>query len=326
MRLIAPAMLAFALGACDSQLANETTEFRVVEQTKDVPLFPLLSKDVPPPILVPTTGTLVRDGQCLFLDGPRGRALILWRAGSRLGQEGDALVVREGPTAARDPAPALVVGSEITGAGGVQTLTREQISRIAEPDPPESCGLRVAPLSMIEPGRPRTYGVDSVPGAGSSAPPPPPPPPPRTPPASSLQRTRDPSVEDVGSPHRIPAVADPREALFAFLIPRYQRSDGHQGKAICLSDTGPELLARLEVRYRGLHPSEACGWREGGVILKKTGEAALFMFAKVDCHRTKCAAEGGATYGNVGGEGIGYRMLHRGDGWSIQETGVGWIS
>lgn len=321
-RLIAPAMLALVLGACDSHAPSETAEFRVVEQINNMPNFPLLSNDAPPPILVPTTGTLVRDGQCLFLDGPQGRALILWRAGSRLGQEGDALVVREGPTAARDPAPTLVVGNEITGAGGVQTLTREQISRIAEPDPPESCGLRVVPLSMIEPGRPRTYQVDPPRRAVAIASSPPPPPPP--PPPSLTERAKEGGVPIVASTV-VRGFANPRTALLAHLVDYYRDREGYRGLPICIDAVGAQFEV-LKRRYPLLNAKDACEWRDGLVVRRDSGVTAMMLHAQVDCSGGACSGEGGYAIGNLGAASSAFRLVRRGNGWLIQKLGLEIIS
>lgn len=121
-------------------------------------------------------------------------------------------------------------------------------------------------------------------------------------------------------------IADPREALFAHLISEYRKSHFHGSKTFCLTDAGGELIARLDRRFDRIGPDRACGWKEGGVILKSSGESALFLHAKVDCRGSECAAEGGATYGNLGGESSGYRLRRKRNGWTLQKTGLSVIS
>lgn len=258
------------------------------------------------------SGTLTRIGPCLYLDTGARRDLIVWSADVKATRlDKSDWQINDLTTGQR-----FREGDFLQGGGGrlpenadLEELTPEEI--------PFECerGSAVQFHSVKKMPKPA-----SAPG-DAPAPPPPPPPPPsvihnvkKSPPARGF-----PEVTIIG-------IADAREALFAHVIGEYRKSDHFAGRTICLNDVSDALVARLDSRFGQIQPDRACGWQDGGVILESTGESALYVHAKVDCSGRECAAEGGATYGNLGGEGHGYRMRRKGNGWTLQKTGISWIS
>lgn len=125
------------------------------------------------------------------------------------------------------------------------------------------------------------------------------------------------------------AVSDaqgPREAVFLTVIDRFQAKPTYAPRALCLRNSDSELVALIASKRRNIFPEEACRWDEGGVVADETGEPAMFLHARIECANRDCAAEGGATYGNLGAEGFGFRLTLREEGWAIEELGISWIS
>ena len=257
------------------------------------------------------SGTLTRRGPCLYLDTGAQADLILWSDDVKAGRlDGTDWLVNDATTNQR-----FREGDFLQGGGGhlpetadLEALTPEEI--------PFECenGSAIQFHSVRKIAKPPR-------GDGPPDPPPPPPAPP-----SIIDQVKD-APPDLNFPKvTVAGMSDPREAMFAHLIGEYRSNDHHGPKTICLTDAPDALVARLDRRFGRIENDRACGWKDGGVILKASGESALFIHAKVDCSGRECAAEGGATYGNLGGEGNGYRMRRKGDGWTLQKTGLGWIS
>ena len=122
----------------------------------------------------------------------------------------------------------------------------------------------------------------------------------------------------------IAGITDPREALFAHVIGTYRKTGQFAERTICLAQADEALVANLDRRFGGIEPESSCGGKDGAVVLATSGESALFVHAKVDCDRAECTGEAGAIY--VGGEGHQYRLRRQGDGWTVRETGVSWVS
>jgi hypothetical protein len=135
-----------------------------------------------------------------------------------------------------------------------------------------------------------------------------------------------PACAPIADDNSIAGITNPREALFAHVIESYRKTEQFGRRTICLTQAEEDLVANLDRRFGDIEPESSCGWKDGAVILKASGENALLVHAKVDCDSGECTGEGGATYGNVGGEGHEYRMRRRGDGWTLRKTGMSWVS
>ena len=201
------------------------------------------------------------------------------------------------------------------------------VSRPAEP---------IAPLSEPAAPSPTTANVDQPPVRGlsvrpPSAPnpfPPPPPPPPSPPPSPSIIESVKGTGEDKlqGSSVLVEGANGPRESLFLHLVDTYRNAGSLRDRPICLHQLEADRVKRIARDAESVFGEDRCGWKDGGVILLDTGEPALFVHAAVDCSGHSCSAEGGATYGNLGAEGFGYRLRRTASGWTIRKAGIMWVS
>lgn len=258
------------------------------------------------------SGRLNRRGPCLYLHSAARSDLILW---------GDAV------TAARDDEHDWVIvdnttkqrfreGDRLVGGGGLLPDGLDIEARTPEEVPFECERSSALQLHSVEVGEP--------PGRNGGPPDPPPPPPA---PPSIIESVRDAPDQVAGFPtYRIRGISDAREALFVHVVGIYRDSDHFGTRPICLTDADTATVARVSERYGNVHPDTRCDWQGGGVVFNETGLPALYIHAKVRCGGGTCAGEGGATYGNLGGEGHGYRLKRLDDGWSVEQTGISWIS
>lgn len=303
---------AATLGACSAEQPEPVPEM-IAPATADPSVLPALLRDKSTAGMeAMMAGRLTRRGPCLYLDGGSRAVLILWGDDVRIARlDGEDWVVSNASTNQR-----FVEGDWLEGAGGYYPADRD-VRRLTEDSVPQDC-------RFVQSGQLHGARKASPPDAGDGPPPPPPPPPPAP---RIIDQVEQMTGGDNGFPSvRIRNVADPREALFIHALETYTDPSQYGGRHVCLSDTDAALLERLSKRFKRLHPGEACGWNDGGVVLGENGESALFVHAKVDCSGTQCAAEAGATYGNMGAEGWGYRMRRKGNDWTIQKTGISWIS
>ena len=307
---LAALTVSLLLVACATPAPEEAA---AVTEKSDLPV--LLRDRSPVRMEALVSGTLIRSGECLYLDGEGYRALILWGDENvqvaRL--DGDSWLVNNYTTSVR-----LREGDMIRGGGGFLPQDGD-LSRWTDDAVPASCTGQAVQMYEV-----RRYD----PSTPDGAPPPPPPPPP----APSRSRLLDDAFAYkpsgyVGPRTLIPKTADALEAMFAFVLSDYSANDGPHK---CLVGADDALRTRLEAKHGTLYPTNACAWNEGGVVLERNGEKAHFIHAQVDCSRTSelgfCAGMGGATYGNLGAHANGYRLRRKGDGWEIEAIGIGVIS
>ena len=151
--------------------------------------------------------------------------------------------------------------------------------------------------------------------------------PPPPPPDVFLDRVdRAPENGSGKEPTLIAGASGPREALFIHAIARMRAGAPIYQRPICLTRGSPDLVASIARRFEDIHAEDACRWEGPGVVLSSTGEAAMFVHANVRCGGKSCDGEGGATYGNMGAEGYGYRLRRTREGWWIEDLGIMWIS
>ena len=125
----------------------------------------------------------------------------------------------------------------------------------------------------------------------------------------------------------IRGIDEPREALFLHLLTELRRDKGRRHTPACLRDVSDDLFRRLSPRFANLHRAAECRWRNGGVVLRQGGGAAVLIGAKLACDGAHgCAAEGVQVTGNFGGDGQGYSMHPVPGGWEIRRVGVSWAS
>ena len=260
------------------------------------------------------SGTLTREGSCLYLQSSDGsRALILWGDAdvrvARLDPEG--WLVNNYTTGQR-----FREGVTIRGGGGYYPADAD-LRSLTQAEVPSDC---TGPAVQL-------YDVKRFDPANPNGIPAPPPPPPRTEPwrSSLLDRAFDPNAGEFAMERRtISGIADPREALFVHVLEAYRGDRNHK----CLTDVDDALLARLSARFGTLYPGEACGDDRGRVVLRANNEGAMAIHAQVDCsgNRGFCAGAAGYVRANLGAEANAYRLRRKGDGWEIERLGIGVIS
>ena len=261
------------------------------------------------------TGTLNRDGNCLYLGLGESRALVLWAdADVRVARldESDWLV-NNYTTGQR-----FREGDMIRGGGGhyPENADLSQLTRDTVPEGCDGPAVQLYDAKKFDPALP----------AGVPAPPPPPPP---------LAPWRSPLLDEAftyeengfDGPRRfIPAVADASEAMFIYILQDYRADNSHK----CLRDANDTLRARLSERFGTLYSGEACADRDGRIVLLANGEQAVSIHAQTDCSRIGrlgyCAGAAGGIWANLGAQSQAYRLRRKGDGWEIQKLGIGVIS
>lgn len=308
---VAAALGTLALLGCSQPAPDPVTATTQPPHTAERALPVVLTYADGPALEAIMAGTLRRRGPCLFLDTGAQPALILWGDDVRAARlnEDDWLVTNY-TTNQR-----FREGDFLQGAGGSLPESLD-LGAVTPEEIPFECERSSAVIF---------YGVKKADPPNRAGGPPNPPPPPPPPPGIIEQVKNSPPAP--GFPFiTVAGIADPREALFAHVIAEYRDNAQFTQRTICLTDTEGDLVERLNSRFGRIEPDRSCGWKQGGVILQSRGESALFIHAKADCSGRECAAEGGATYGNLGGEGHGYRMRRKSDGWTIQKSGIMWIS
>ncbi|MBV7266885.1 hypothetical protein KCG45_11900 [Erythrobacter sp. WH131] len=178
------------------------------------------------------------------------------------------------------------------------------------------------------PGRglpPPKEDADETPPERDIAPLPPIPPPP--PPEVFMDRVDAvPQDAPAGDEVLIENANGPREALFIHVVQKFRSQEQFEQRPICMTQAHSDLVEALSGRFPDIYAEGECHWEGPGVVLTETGEAAIFVHANVACGGKACHAEGGATYGNLGAEGYGYRLRLTPEGWTMAELGIMWIS
>lgn len=185
---------------------------------------------------------------------------------------------------------------------------------------------------MADPGE-QPFATERDPPAAVAAPPAsadatgsvagslPEPPPPAPPPPTLLDLASDPQVPVVDRT-LMRGMAEPRAALLRLVV-QAMRDEPHFGeRPLCLENSdgvAPQLMGDLSLRRES-----ECGWVDGvRVVLRSTGETAMFVHARVRCESgTLCTGEGGRTMGNMGHESSGYRLRRTRDGWIVEHLGI----
>ena len=286
-------------------------------ETADTVALPLLLRDRSSLRMEASlTGTLTRQGECLYLAGEGYRALILWGDAdvqvARL--DTDGWLVNNYTTSVR-----LREGDAIRGAGGFLPEDAD-LSQRTDQRIPASCGGQAVQLYDVRRNDP------SVPSRVPSpqSPPPPPPAPWRSP---LLGDAFAYDSSGFAGPRRIiPATGDPREALFVYVLQDMRADRNHK----CLSETDDALRVRLSTDFGPLYAGDECEERKGRIVLKENGEQAVSIYAQTDCSRLGrlgfCAGAAGAIWANLGAQSQGYRLRAKQGGWEIELLGIGAIS
>ena len=304
------------LAACSGESAKDIPEVPTGEFPAEVP------GDGMPVLLTYTdigameaiqAGTLVMRGPCFYLSGAPDAAVILWEDGTRIVRDRKRGVAVELPDGLR-----LSVGDTIRGGGGALPTARP-IADFTAQDVPEECAT--GPAAQIH----SVELVERVALDDADFRPPPPPPPPPAP--GFLDSVRDSLDQNRGDRMPVLGIDDPREALFAHMIANLREGDEFHNRPACLREVDGAMLTRLSARFADVYAAPMCRWDGGGVVLRQNDKAAVFIDARLDCDgRSRCVAEGARVFANMGGEGQGYTMQPVPGGWSIETTGVSWIS
>lgn len=261
------------------------------------------------------SGRITRAGSCLYLEhAPGQRALILW------GDE-DVRVARLDETdwLVNNYTSGLRIreGELVRGGGGLYPPDAA-VAGLADGEVPADCegpAVQLHDIAKFDPSKPG--GI------------PDPPPPAPSAQDSLLSQAFDERWDGQRWPRRtIRNVADPREAMFAYILENYEGREGNMRGHICLRAAEGGLIARLSQRFGPLHPEAECSWSGAGVVLTANGESGMFVDARIDCsgNRGFCVGSGGATYGNLGAEHGAYRLRSKGGGWEIEKLGASIVS
>jgi hypothetical protein len=273
----------------------------------------LLTYPTGPALEALLSGTLRRRGPCLVLDTGSRSDLILWLDKVDIASTSGADWLVSNSTTNEQ----FREGDYLQGGGGSlpESLDLEAVT-------PEEIPFECEHGSAIV-----FHGVRKVEKPAKRAGDLPDPPPAPPPPPSFLAKVEK-HPRSSGFPvFYVPDVANPREALFSYVIGKSRQSrNSDRNPTMCLTDANDELVERLNRRFGRIKADRACTWDDGRIVVRSNRESAAFIHAKINCAGVECAAEGGATYGNLGGEGIGYRMRRKGAGWTLQEIGLSWIS
>lgn len=261
------------------------------------------------------SGKITRAGSCLYLEhAPGQRALILWG-------DDDVRVARLDDTdwLVNNYTSGLRIreGELVRGGGGLYPPDAA-VAGLADGEVPADCegpAVQLHDIAKFDPSKPG--GI------------PDPPPPAPSAQDSLLSQAFDERWDGQRWPRRtIRNVADPREAMFAYILENYEGREGNMRGHICLRAAEGGLIARLSQRFGPLHPEAECSWSGAGVVLTANGESGMFVDARIDCsgNRGFCVGSGGATYGNLGAEHGAYRLRSKGGGWEIEKLGASIVS
>lgn len=290
------------------------------EQTGSVePALPVILKDrgsIRMEAIV--SGRITRAGSCLYLEQSAGQhALILWAD-----EDVQVATLDESDWLVNNYTSGLRIreGEMVRGSGGFYPRDADLLALTGDELPADCAGPAVQIYEIAK--------YDAVKPDGIPDPPPPPPSGPSTD-NMLLSQAFDEHWDGRRWPKRtIEGVADPREAMFAYVLQDYEGREGDMHAHFCLRGANDDLRNRLTRRFGQLFSDADCSWNDGGVILSRNGEKAMFIDARIDCsgNRGFCAGFGGATYGNLGAEHGAYRLRSKGDGWEIEKLGLSVVS
>ena len=263
------------------------------------------------------SGRITRAGSCLYLEHSPGHlALILWA-------DEDVQVARleQSDWLVNNYTSGLRIreGEMVRGGGGFFPGDSDLVALTGDEVPADCAGpaVQLYEIAKYDPTNP-----DGIPD------------PPLRPPGPStddmlLSQAFDEHWDGQRWPKRmIEGIADPREAMFTYVLQDYEGREGDMHAHFCLRESSDATRANLSRRFGQVFSGSQCSWNGPGVVLTDTGEKAMFIDAKVDCsgNRGFCAGFGGATYGNLGAEHGAYRLRRKGDGWEIEKLGLSVVS
>lgn len=308
-------VLAVTLSGCLAPLETEIETERG-ENASSLPVILHARSDLAMKARI--SGRITRAGSCLYLEhAPGQRALILWG-------DDDVRVARLDETdwLVNNYTSGLRIGEgEMVRGGGRFYPPDADLAGLADDEVPADCtgpAVQLYAIAKFDPSKP-----------GGIPDPPPPPPPAPSAQDSLLSQAFDERWDGQRWPRRtIRNVADPREAMFAYILENYEGREGNMRGHICLRAAEGGLIARLSQRFGPLHPEAECSWSGAGVVLTANGESGMFVDARIDCsgNRGFCVGSGGATYGNLGAEHGAYRLRSKGGGWEIEKLGASIVS
>ncbi|WP_417322369.1 hypothetical protein [Erythrobacter aureus] len=264
------------------------------------------------------SGRITRDGSCLYLEHSPGHlSLILWAD-----EDVQVATLDETDWLVNNYTSGLRIreGEIVRGGGGFYPRDADLMALTGDEVPADCAGpaVQLYNISKYDSAKP-----DRIPD-----PLPPQPPGPSTD-DMLLSQAFDERWDGQRLPRRtIKGIADPREAMFTYVLQDYKGRERNMRSHFCLRGADEHLLASLSRQFGLLFPGDACSWNGPGVVVTATGEKAMFIDARIDCSgaREFCAGSGGATYGNLGAEHGAYRLRRKGDGWQIEKLGLGVIS
>ena len=288
MRRLSPLLL---LAGCTPVQDTSPEGQDVPTASTDLPVVPLeTNRQLSMEALL--SGTLTRRGECLYLGTGEDAPLIVWGDDVRAARlDEDDWLVNDYTTGLR-----FREGDMIQGGGGAYPVNAD-LSVIADPAPPASCGTNAVQL----------YDVKRM-----NPPPPPPPPPPPHDRAEGLAGT---PVEPLSRP-------DVVEALF-----RHQFANNASGAqrdiaAVCLEVAGGDPPAQFLTRFAATAPralpASACEFRGVRYVVKASGEPAIVHFvSSLACTGDVCEARGGYREANLSASVNRYRLEKRGLRWQV---------
>lgn len=264
------------------------------------------------------SGRITRAGSCIYLEhSPGQRSLILWAD-----KDVQVATLDESDWLVNNYTSGLRIreGEMVRGSGGFYPRDADLVALTGDELPANCAGpaVQIYEIAKYDPAKPN----------GIPDPPAPPPPGPSTD-DMLLSQAFDEHWDGRRRPKRtIEGTADPREAMFTYVLQDYERREGDMHAHFCLRESSDTTRANLSRRFGQLFSDADCSWNDGGVILARNGEKAMFIDARIDCsgNRGFCAGFGGATYGNLGAEHGAYRLRRRGDGWEIEKLGLSVVS
>ena len=141
-------------------------------------------------------------------------------------------------------------GELVRGGGGFYPPDAA-VAGLADGEVPADCkgpDVQLHDIAKFDPSKP-----------GGIPDPPPPPPPAPSAQDSLLSQAFDERWDGQRWPRRtIRNVADPREAMFAYILENYEGREGNMRGHICLRAAEGGLIARLSQRFGPLHPEAEC--------------------------------------------------------------------
>ena len=290
--LSAAALLATAISACTAAPPERTDA-----TNPDIAGLPviLMQRDDALAMEALVSGSLVREGPCIYLHTGARRELIVWGDDVRAGKlDGDGWLVTDYTTNER-----FLPGDMLQGGGGAYPEDAD-LALIADPAPPAECAGPAVQL----------YDVHRIGDSPLRTPPGPPPPPP--PPGAGL----------AGSPVAPSTRPDVLEALFRHQFAN--NASGQQKKAggYCLEVAGTDPDAAFLSRFAGtnptVYPASDCTFDDVQYTLRATGQPAIVHFVSaLSCSATACEARGGYREGNLSSSVNRYRLEYRGGRWQV---------